>query len=140
MVEIGSAQVSGVSYKSIGNPGLDINAFHVEIDTVYNQGNYGQVVDPVYGNHIAVTLDGNPDTHYLYASVPTIEDQQWHEVTIEVTGSVVVVTLDGSEVINGEVEGLTFRGGYIGFSGVTGLYTNWHRFDNLQILDECIVP
>ena len=33
-----------------------------------------------------------------------------------------------------------FWGGYIGFTETTGFYTNYHRFDELQILQECWVP
>ena len=50
-----------------------------------------------------------------------------------------MVTFDGALVIDEVVEGLAFKGGYIGFTGSTGLYTNWHRFDDLQILEECLI-
>ena len=65
---------------------------------------------------------------------------EWHTVTIDINGSIVVITLDGNEVMNDEIGGFSFRGGYIGFTGSTGYYTNYHRFDNLRILDQCIVP
>lgn len=51
-----------------------------------------------------------------------------------------IVTLDGLPAIDGLVPGLDLRGGFIGFSGSTGYYSNYHRFDDLQILQECLVP
>ncbi|MBL6976385.1 MAG: hypothetical protein ISR64_11680 [Deltaproteobacteria bacterium] len=35
---------------------------------------------------------------------------------------------------------MDFRGGFIGYSGTTGYYMNQHGFDDLQILQECLVP
>jgi hypothetical protein len=32
---------------------------------------------------------------------------------------------------------LQFRGGYIFFSGSTGYYTNYHRFDDLNVVHTC---
>ena len=55
-------------------------------------------------------------------------------------GANILVLLDEVEVMNDFISDFSFRGGYIGFTGSTGYYTNYHRFDNLQILDDCIVP
>ena len=43
----------------------------------------------------------------------------------------------GRTVIDQRVEGLDFKGGYIGFSGTTGYYTNFHRFDDLRTRPAC---
>tara|TARA_B100000029_G_scaffold385551_1_gene381245 strand:+ start:649 stop:1992 length:1344 start_codon:yes stop_codon:yes gene_type:complete len=115
---------------------LTVTGFHVEFDTWHNANHN----DPTTQNHIGVMLNGDPSTHYLSAAVPSLEDMQWHDVTIQVTGTTVVVTLDGNVIIDDSIEGLDFRGGYIGFSGSTGWASNYHRFDELQILQECIVP
>ena len=119
----------------------EVDGFHVEFDTWHNvfNGDNELHTDPTPENHIGVMTNGDPGTHHLWAEIPTIEDQQWHDVTVEVEGARVVVTLDGVTVIDGEVPGLNFKGGFIGFSGTTGFFTNFHRFDRLQVLQECRV-
>ena len=111
---------------------MEIEAFHVEIDTWKNT-NYS---DPLT-NHIAVTLNGDPANHVLVADGLILEDSLWHTIEIVVTGTNVAVNLDGINLINGDIPGLSFRGGYIGFSGSIGWATNWHRVDNLTVVQEC---
>jgi len=133
----------GLGYGISGNYGPVVaEAFHVEIDTWHNvyNGNSEFHTDPTPENHIAITLNGDPGNHVLWAAVPNIEDMQWHDVTVVVVGSHVTVTLDGNSIIDETVPDFLFRGGYIGFTGTTGYYTNYHRFDDLQILQECLVP
>ena len=114
-----------------------VKAFHLEIDTFYNTGDPN--TDPTSSNHIAVTLDGNASNHLLWASTPGIEDLQWHTVTVQVDGAKVTATLDGKPLFSQEIKDFEFRGGYIGFSGSTGWASNFHRFDNLKILQQCLV-
>lgn len=111
----------------------------MEIDTWHNlfNGDTELHSDPTSQNHIEITLDGDPGNSVAWALAPNIEDYQWHTITVQVTGAQVVVSLDGDEIINQVVPGLQFRGGFIGFSGSTGFYTNHHEFDDLQILDDC---
>ena len=66
-----------------------------------------------------------------------LEDSQWHTIQIVVTGTNVTINLDGATIIEGDIPGLSFRGGYIGFSGSTGWATNWHRVDNLTVVQAC---
>ena len=56
---------------------------------------------------------------------------------VRVNGEEVVVMMDQTEIISGTVPGLTFKGGYIGFSGTTGWLTNYHRFDELEVEEAC---
>ena len=133
----------GLGYGIGGNYGSVVaEAFHVEIDTWHNKynGNSEFHTDPTPENHIAITLNGDPGNHVLWAPVPNIEDMQWHDITVEVVGDHVKVTLDNNIIIDETVPDFLFRGGYIGFTGTTGYYTNYHRFDELQILQECLVP
>lgn len=116
---------------------LEISAFHLEIDTFANNGDPNK--DPTSEDHIAVTLNGDATKHWLWKETPGIEDLKWHTVTIEINGPVVRVTLDGVELFNKPLPDFKFRGGYIGFSGSTGWATNYHRFDDLQILQKCLV-
>jgi hypothetical protein len=69
--------------------------------------------------------------------VSTIEDMQWHDVRVDVDGENVRVWLDGTLIIDGDIPGLFQKGGYIGFTGTTGAYTNHHRFDNLEVVEVC---
>ncbi len=133
----------GLAYGVAGGyGGWTGNAFHVEIDTWHNvyNGTTEFHTDPTPENHIAVLLDGDAGDHELWAPVPNIEDMQWHDVVVDVEGVHVIILLDGQVIIDDEIPELDFRGGLIGFSGSTGYYTNYHRFDELQILQECVVP
>lgn len=118
----------------------EVESFHIEFDTWYNTpGDGSGVLDPTENDHVAITLNGDPATHVLWADLGDFEDSRWHDVVLDIQGARVMVTFDGALVIDEVVEGLAFKGGYIGFTGSTGLYTNWHRFDDLQILEECLI-
>jgi len=93
--------------------------------------------EPLSDDHIAVTLNGNPGEHYLPTAMPDLEDNMWHQMEIRVVGKQVSVSMDDVEIMNGGVPGLTFKGGYIGFTGSTGYYTNYHRFDDLEVEEAC---
>jgi len=121
-------------------------SFHVEFDTYYNNVNPdgNAFTDPTSQTHVGVMLDGDPSQHHLWAAMPNIEDEQWHDVTVEVDGCMVKVTVDAEEKINGDIcaasgQDFKFRGGFIGMSGTTGWCWNWHSFDELEILQECLV-
>ena len=116
---------------------MQLDAFHVEFDTWKNNGDVNY--DPAAQNHIGIMLDGDASNHVLWVN-QTLEDSQWHDVTIQTIGQQIIVTFDGVEVINDSVVDFQFHGGYIGFKGVTGWATNFHRFDNLQIIQKCLVP
>jgi hypothetical protein len=113
---------------------LAVDAFHIEFDTWRNTGDPN--TDPTPSNHVAITLDGDPDNHVLWADAPTLEDASWHAVEIDIDGSLVRVRLDGAPIIDGAVPALDFAGGFIGFSGSTGYATNFHRFDDLVIFEK----
>jgi hypothetical protein len=123
--------------KQPANPSYTVEAFHIEIDEWHNTGDPN--VDPTYQNHIGIMQNGDASNHYLWAPVPNIDDLQWHAVTVQITKDVVRVTLDGAEIINKAIPNFKFRGGFIGFSGTTGWATDYHRFDDLQILQQCLV-
>jgi hypothetical protein len=113
----------------------DVNAFHVEIDTWYN----GEYADPPE-NHIAINFDGDPSAHVLWAPTPGLEDLAWRDIVVQARAQRLTMDIDGVRVIDSVLPGFTFDGGYIGVSGSTGWATNYHRFDNLQIYDRCLVP
>lgn len=115
-----------------------IEAFHVEFDTWYN--GEAPMFDPTQENHAAINLDGDPGRHYLWAAVPSLEDLVWRHVLVQIRGSRIQVLLDGQIAMDDTIPGFTFDGGYIGVTGSTGWATNFHRFDNLQLYDRCVVP
>ncbi len=125
-----------LGYGTAGGCGaMPIDAFHIEFDTWDNP----ELGDPTPDNHVAVALDGDP-APLLWAPLPSLEDLAWRHVRVAFAGSDVTVWIDGAVVIQGTLPGFTFDGGYIGVSGATGWATNFHRFDNLQLYDQCLVP
>lgn len=131
----------GLGYGVSGVYGdAEVNAFHIEFDTWYNQLNDAERhTDPTTQNHMAITLNGDPSNHYLWKELSNLEDNQWHSVSISVVGPRVSVTYDGELIVDDLVEGLSFKGGYLAFTGVTGYFYNYHRFDNLVISEACRV-
>ncbi len=113
----------------------NIKAFHVEFDTFHNFQD--PFTDPTENDHIGVLLNGDASDHKVYADIPGLEDFQWHDVRIDVDGTTVHVFYDGVEMVTKSVPELDFRGGYVLFTGSTGWASNFHRFDNLDILHQC---
>jgi hypothetical protein len=108
-----------------------VDAFHIEFDTYHN------AIDPTLGNHVAITLNGDPTNHLLWTETPTLENNAWHDIVLRIAGVRVTVIMDGVTVIDADAPGLDFKGGYIGFTGSTGGSTNYHRIDDLQIVQAC---
>ncbi|MBT6434671.1 MAG: hypothetical protein HOK97_10870 [Deltaproteobacteria bacterium] len=130
----------GLGYGVSGPYGnTNVQAFHIEFDTWRNVNNGTSQLhtDPTEEDHIAVTLNGDPSVHHLIADVPDLEDNYWHQMEVRVVGEAVTVLMDESIVIDGTVPGLSFKGGFIGFTGTTGYYTNYHRFDDLEVQEAC---
>lgn len=111
--------------------------FHIEFDTWHN--NSDPTTDPTEANHIGIMLNGDASSHYLWAEVPSLEDLTWRAVHVNIEASYVTVLLDGVSIMEGDISGFTFEGGYLGVSGSTGWASNYHRFDNL-LLESCDVP
>lgn len=133
---VGGCLAYGVTNGYCGN--MTISAFHIEFDTWYNAE--AQIRDPTQDNHMELTTNGDPGAHYLFAAIPSLEDLQWRHVRVQSRGAQLQAWLDGVLVINGQIPGFSFDGGYVGVSGSTGWATNYHRFDDLQLYDQCIVP
>ena len=126
------------SQGSYGNP-VEFEAFTVEIDTWHNvyNGNNEFHTDPTQDDHVELTLNLDAGNSIAYTSAGEIEDQAWHTIRVDVVGTEVKVWLDGVLKVEQDVPALNFRGGYIVFSGSTGYYTNYHRFENLEIIHDC---
>ena len=113
------------------------DALTVEIDTWYNDWpNLSADPEPTRQNHIALTRNANPSDHIVWHAVPTIEDLMPHTIRVDLLGNAIQVSVDGSVVIEESIE-FAFKGGYMFFSGSTGWATNFHRFEDLNILSNC---
>ena len=112
-----------------------VDSFHIEFDTYYNRNDIH--TDPTSVPHIGIMQNGDPENHLIYRETPDLENNQWHDITLAVVGSHVNVMYDGAMVIDADVPGLSFKGGFLGFSGSTGYYYNYHRIDDLQIVQSC---
>ncbi|MEZ4447164.1 MAG: hypothetical protein R3B72_49250 [Polyangiaceae bacterium] len=130
----------GLGYGVGGNYGSFAGAaFTVEIDTWYNQfnGTTELHTDPIMGNHLEITLDGDPGNSLVATALPNVQDQQWHDLQVDIVGTRVRVWYDAQLAIDVTDPNLVFKGGRVFFSGSTGFYYNWHRFDDLSILHTC---
>ena len=121
----------GVSGPHAGDDySLEGDAFTVEIDTWNNP------FDPTPQNHVAVTQNGDASDHVTWFEVANIEDLMPHIIKIDFLNESMRITFDGEVIIERDVPFL-FKGGYMFFSGSTGWATNYHRFDDLNILHGC---
>ena len=125
---------------------MTIDGFHVEFDTYYNSIPPHPHQDPTPEDHVAIHFNGSLDTDLdpdpnnevsLWAAMPNLEDNFWHQIDVRVSGTNIQVDVDGQSVIDGTVPSYLFKGGMIGFSGSTGAVTNYHRFDDLVVRESC---
>jgi len=110
-----------------GNLSFFGSGYGVEFDNWYN----AEFEDEPSANHIAIIKDGAYN-HLIYANDSRTEDNIWHDVTIIVDYSSIIVYVDSDEVIhwNGTID--RAFGGF-GFAGTTGMFTNWHLIDDFSI-------
>ncbi len=130
-----------------GNPPPVVDAFHLEFDTYFNQLSWGHShTDPTTQDHIQVHVDGNmigdlddsPDSvTELWAAVPELEDNEWHDVEIVISGNQLRVTWDASIIIEGTVPNFNFKGGFLGVTSTTGGLYSYQRIDDFNIIDNC---
>jgi hypothetical protein len=86
--------------------------------------------DPIE-RHIALIKDSVVN-HLRSAGDQRTEDNQWHQVKVEVNTLSIVAYVDGDQVINFEGDILKNYGG-LGFSAATWSYNNWHLIDDVRI-------
>ena len=140
-----AARGGGLGYGIAGGwgsyPGDEVDGFHIEFDTWYNRYNGANEwhTEPTPNNHIGITLNGNPGDHRLWAETPTLENNEWHDIEVVIVGSQVTVSMDGAVIIDDAIADFVFKGGYVVFTGTTGFYFNHHRFDELQVIEDCRV-
>ena len=117
----------GSSGGGIGYAGLP--GWSIEVDTWYNSENN----DPTSADHLSVHIDGNQGAYVAWAALPEVEDGNWHDMSVTVSGSHMTVEVDGAVYIDQSISGLGAFPAYIGFTGATGSATNWHLIDSLEV-------
>ena len=92
--------------------------------------NYQNSYDPSE-RHIALIKDSVAN-HLIYVNDDRTGDNNWHDVTVQVGNSSVNVFLDGSQLFSwtGTID-TSYKG--FGFSASTGLYSNLHIIDDVEL-------
>lgn len=117
----------GSSGGGIGYGGLP--GWSIEVDTWHN----AEHNDPTTADHLSLHLDGVVTAPLVWSDLPEMEDGNWHRMAVNVTGTRVTVDIDGSSYIDQAVPELTSFPAYVGFTGATGYYTNYHLIDALEV-------
>jgi parallel beta-helix repeat protein len=115
-----------------GNLSFFGSGYGVEFDNWYNaEFEQSGLGNEPSANHIAIIKDGAYN-HLIYANDSRTEDNIWHNVTVSVDYSSIIVHVDLDKVIhwNGTID--RAFGGF-GFAGTTGAFTNWHLIDDFSI-------
>ena len=129
------------------NPPPAVEAFHLEFDTYYNQLSWGHPhTDPTTQDHIQVHINGSMDDDIdvdpnseveLWAEVPVLRDNEWHDIGVVIAGTEMTVTMDDEVIITGNVPSFDFKGGYLGVTSTTGGLFSYQRIDDFEIFDNC---
>lgn len=116
---------------AIGYGGLP--GWSVEVDTWDNTGDPG-LAEPSRADHVSFVLDGASDgIGVISADIHEVEDEQWHEMQVDMFGSHLTVTIDGIIYIDQVVDGVTPFPAHLGFTAATGNVTNDHLIDGLKV-------
>ncbi len=117
----------GTSGGGLGYQGLP--GWSIEVDTWYN----GEHNDPTSEDHLSVHFDGNVNSPAVWATLPEMEDGNWHRMSVSVSGSWMTVSIDGVVYIDQDVPQVTSFPAYVGFTAATGSVTNYHLIDALEV-------
>ncbi|MFZ5475319.1 MAG: hypothetical protein ACOZNI_00980 [Myxococcota bacterium] len=94
--------------------GPALPGFALEIDTRAGED------DCAIGEHVAFTFDGAITEPAACASIPDVEDGEWHAVRLRVTDGVLAVELDGVAVLDAPLDGYVDFQGVVGFTATGG--------------------
>ena len=108
--------------------GPALPGWSIEVDTWYNRG-----YDPTTEDHLAFTVNGDVDDPEVWVVLPEMEDTGWHHMRVDVLAPHATVTIDGVTYIDQDMTGLGLFPAYVGFTGGTGTYTNWHQIGDLEV-------
>ena len=134
-------------YKIGGGTSADgiIFAFFAEKDSITKDGGYlnfegcggyGLELD-TYKNsydsakaHVALVRD-KVSNHLISVDEPIIDDEQWHEAVLKVSGNNFTFTIDGDTIIDTVIE-FDKKYRYMYFAASTGAYTDNHYIKNVK--------
>lgn len=105
--------------------------WNVEVDTFFSAG-----LDPTEADHISFHFDGDVAGLEAWAELPELEDDAWHEMTIEVLAPRVSIAVDGVTYIDEDIEGYYDFPAEVGFTAATGGETNYHLIDDLAVIED----
>ncbi len=104
----------------------------IEVDTWYN----AEYNDPTQQDHVSIHVDGNVSSYTAWAALPEMEDNNWHTMSVTVSGVHFTVVIDGTTYVDVDVPAAsTTFPAYIGFTAATGAVTNYHLIDALRVTE-----
>lgn len=105
--------------------------WNVEVDTFFSGG-----LDPTDADHVSFHFDGDVAGYEAFAALPEMEDDAWHDMTIQVVAPRVTITIDGVVYIDEDIEGHYDFPAEVGFTAATGGETNYHRIRGLAVIED----
>ena len=128
-------------------PPPTVEAFHLQFDAYYNHTSIGHNHDdPINSPHVQVHLNGSHDNDLdlspnneisLWTEIPELVDNQWHDMTVTITGTTLKVLRDEALLFEGIVPDYTFKGGFLVLTATTGAVGMYQRIDDLEFLGLC---
>jgi len=116
---------------ALGYGGLP--GWSVEVDTWDNTGDPG-LSEPSRADHVSFVIDGASNgIGEISADIHEVEDEQWHEMQVDMSGNHLTVAIDGIVYIDQVVEGVAPFPAHLGFTAATGNITNNHLIDGLKV-------
>ena len=111
----------------IDSKGNAVHGYGIEFDN-YRNSEYN---DPSW-NHTALIKD-HVKNHLIWKDDKRTEDYKWHNVSVEINGDTIRVSVDNESIFNwtGVID-RTYGG--LGFGAATGGANNWHIIDDVKIL------
>jgi hypothetical protein len=149
---------AGLSQEALDRLGMARpQAFTVEFDTYPNRCPPNGFWDPVQEAHVEINFDGyfymaspelspeercaidepGADIPDYWEAVPSLVDNQWHDVHVIIDGTHIEVVLDELTVVDADVPDFEFKGGVLAFSGGSGAVPSYQRFDDLSFSHAC---
>lgn len=104
--------------------------WNVEVDTYYSGG-----LDPTTADHVSFHFDGDVAGYEAFAALPEMEDDAWHDMSIQVVAPRVTIAIDGVTYIDEDIEGHYDFPAEVGFTAATGGETNYHLIRSLAVIE-----
>ena len=105
-----------------------VNGYIVELDTYYNS----EYSDPTTQNHISINK--SPKEHLVWDLLPESEDDNWHNLVIEVINETCSVYVDGQLKVSYKTSYTSY--GNLGIVASSADFYNKHAVKNITIIDD----